>query len=445
MTQVNSTWYLAYVDSPSIDHKKFRKKFKNRFRCTWDSYVEILTEVKSCHLFQRWHGSDCSGEPSCRIELLLLGALRTLGRDAKCDDLEEYTAIDKETHRQFFHIFINYGSSILYSRHVTSPTTKEDLIPHMQNYARKGLHGAFGSMDATHIASKRIPHGLKQQHTGYKLPHTSRAYNMTVNNSGRILHNLWGPARWNDKTLIVHDALFNRVKSHDLGDDVVFELFYFDETTKKVCKQKYCGVWLLVDNGYHDYSCTIPPFKDVGMADQHAWSEWLESTRKDVECVFGILKARFLILTSPIRYHGVAVVDKIWKTCCALHNMILDAKRDDLARNDDDTDTDAGQESGSDDEEAGNNNAKDYLSLPDGDTMKYTTGVDLPADFSDDREFDDPTYRNGCGTVIPIKHLNMNTFRSRLVRHFAICKCNNLVHWKKIKTVVIRFDDMVIE
>ena len=285
----------------------------------------------------------------------------------------------------------------------------------MQNYARKGLHGAFGSMDATHIASKRIPHGLKQQNTGYKLSHPGRAYNMTVNNSSRILHSTSGPARWNDKALIVHDALFQRVKSHDLGGDVVFELFYFDADAKKVCKQQYCGVYLLVDNGYHDYSCTIPPFKDVAMADQHAWSEWVESTRKDVECVFGSLKARFLILTSPIRYHGVGVVDRIWKTCCAMHNMILD--------------------------EGVGDDAKDYLTLPEEDTMVYTSGETTPGDFSNDLEFDDPKYRNGCGTVIPIKDLNLNTFRSRLVRHFTICECNKLVHWKCKKKEEDQFEE----
>ena len=51
--------------------------------------------------------------------------------------------------------------------------------------------------------------------------------------------------------------------------------------------------------------------------------EWLESMRKDVQCTFGILKGRWRILKSGIRVHGVSTTDKIWLTCCVLHNLLL--------------------------------------------------------------------------------------------------------------------------
>jgi hypothetical protein len=54
------------------------------------------------------------------------------------------------------------------------------------------------------------------------------------------------------------------------------------------------------------------------------FSEWLESMRKDVECTFGILKGRWRILKTGIRLHGVDNADKIWLTCCALHNWLLE-------------------------------------------------------------------------------------------------------------------------
>ena len=50
--------------------------------------------------------------------------------------------------------------------------------------------------------------------------------------------------------------------------------------------------------------------------------------RKDVECTqFGILKGKWRILKSGVCVYGVDKVDKIWLTCCALHNLLLDIDR----------------------------------------------------------------------------------------------------------------------
>ena len=46
--------------------------------------------------------------------------------------------------------------------------------------------------------------------------------------------------------------------------------------------------------------------------------------RKDVECTFGILKGRFRQLKTGTKVHGTVETDRIWLTCCALHNMLLD-------------------------------------------------------------------------------------------------------------------------
>ena len=86
----------------------------------------------------------------------------------------------------------------------------------------------------------------------------------------------------------------------------------------------YNGVYLLVDNGYLDWSCTVPPMTMTNQISEIRWSKWVESMRKDVECTFGILKGRFRVLKTGIRLWGVMKVDDVWKTCCALHNWLLD-------------------------------------------------------------------------------------------------------------------------
>ena len=54
------------------------------------------------------------------------------------------------------------------------------------------------------------------------------------------------------------------------------------------------------------------------------WSHNVESVRKDIECVFGILKKRFLFFKNPIRSHHPEAINDLFVTCCVLHNILLD-------------------------------------------------------------------------------------------------------------------------
>ena len=84
------------------------------------------------------------------------------------------------------------------------------------------------------------------------------------------------------------------------------------------------GAYVIVDNGYLEWSTTVPPMKASCNRSELRFSQWLESMRKDVECTFGILKGRWQNLKTGIRVHNTEVSDHIWLTCRVLHNMLLD-------------------------------------------------------------------------------------------------------------------------
>jgi hypothetical protein len=62
----------------------------------------------------------------------------------------------------------------------------------------------------------------------------------------------------------------------------------------------------IVDGGYNIWIELIAPFKkhEPELPIGHVWSKPIEPVRKDVECVFGILKKRFMILKHPYVYDG---------------------------------------------------------------------------------------------------------------------------------------------
>ena len=53
------------------------------------------------------------------------------------------------------------------------------------------------------------------------------------------------------------------------------------------------------------------------------FSSNIESVRKDVECVFGILKGRWASLDKGFKYRKVKTCGNIFLTCAVLHNMML--------------------------------------------------------------------------------------------------------------------------
>lgn len=44
---------------------------------------------------------------------------------------------------------------------------------------------------------------------------------------------------------------------------------------------------------------------------------------EDVECLFGILRARWRFLKLPIQYQGDEIITAAMKTCCILNNILL--------------------------------------------------------------------------------------------------------------------------
>ena len=282
--------------------------------------------MNDSHYFAQWDPNKIirSKQKCSPLSLLLSGTLRYLGRGWTFDDLEEATGKNEATHRQFCHKFIEYGKNIFYPKFVSYPTTVEEALTHCNEFNQAGMHGDIGSMDTCLIIIEKCSHQLKQTHIGCKSKLTCRSYNLTCSHRRKFLHATPGhPERWNDKTIVRFEKLAKDFKNGEIMQDNLFELWDRSGSVELI-KVKYRGAWLVVDNGYFNWGVTIPPMKNNVYVAEKRWSEWLESMRKCVECTFGILKGRFRILKAGIRLHGVDNAEKIWFTCCAIHNMLLD-------------------------------------------------------------------------------------------------------------------------
>ena len=258
------------------------------------SFIELHDNIIDHEMFCSWTSNDAAGVKPSDTKLLLLGALRYIGRAWTFDDIEEATAISRETNRRFFLVFIEYGSSVLYKKYVLDLSLNGMVAKHERLFNLAGFNGCIGSTDATHIGMLNCAAWAHILHKGFKLCIPSRTYNMTVAHTRQILGSTCGhPATYNDKTLIMFDELVSNVNDGSVPDNFEFMLYEYDKNSE-VVEVTYKGVWFIVDNGYLSWSCTVPPVKDGTSYKVIRFSEWLESMRKDVECTFGILKGRFV-------------------------------------------------------------------------------------------------------------------------------------------------------
>ena len=186
-----------------------------------------------------------------------------------------------------------------------------------------GFDGCLGSSDGTHIPLLSCPTWASNSHKGHELNCRARTFNVTVTHARQILSVTQGyPSTWNDKTLIMMDEFYKTIKSGKSTDKRIFELYKYNDKFK-IIKVKYAGAWFIVDNGYLEWSCTIPPMKNAINYKFIRFLEWLESMQKDVKCAFGILKGRFTILKTGVRMQSLKKVDQLFRTCCAIHNCLL--------------------------------------------------------------------------------------------------------------------------
>ncbi len=156
---------------------------------------------------------------------------------------------------------------------VITPVYLPEAKSNMHEYSQAGFPGCVGSCDYTHIATKRCKYNLKNNYLGAKNALTTRTFNLTCNHRRRILHTTnGGPGRWNDQSMVRLDTFVSGIHDGSVLDNCDFELLARGKDGE-VKKLRFSGAYLIVDNGYLNWSCTVPPFGVTNNIDEIRWSK----------------------------------------------------------------------------------------------------------------------------------------------------------------------------
>ena len=90
-----SIWYCNYITDPSPESPKWSKRFRRHFRMTYELFLDLSAQCNVSEYFERWCSSKeynlYNKKKVYSLKLLILCALRYLGRSWTNDDLEEAT------------------------------------------------------------------------------------------------------------------------------------------------------------------------------------------------------------------------------------------------------------------------------------------------------------------------------------------------------------------
>jgi len=322
----DSNWYRHYVAiTPEkrarlLDRTtRVAKQFHFRFRMWYEIWSEFMDYIRSKDPFPSFGGVSASGKLGHPLELYVLGALRVLGRHHTFDDLEENTEISAERHRVFFHRFIEFGSTTLFTEWICKPSTPEEVTDCIFDYAQAGFPGCLGSVDSTYFWHIMCRAGLRNQMESKEARAVVRV-NFVVNHSRKILScTPVFKGVLNDISIANYDPFLQELRS---GSNPLFDID-FDLRTANGGTVTEHGLYLICDGGYNKWRILMTGDNVWSDPVNVQWRKRLESLRKDVECLNGILKARWKILQAGIRLHSISDVQKIVHTCAALHNMLL--------------------------------------------------------------------------------------------------------------------------
>ena len=300
---------------------RLAKQFRKLFHTPFDVYMDLINLAKD-RWWQEFHEDNrCrAGKLVSSLDLKVLGALFVLAHGVAHIVCSLCSNLSEELHRSFFHKWIRNMSSIK-DDFIFMPQDDDTFQKVTQEYAARGLPGCVGSFYCVHIGWDRCPTQYKNMYTG-KEGFPSVAYEVVCTSRKFIQSVSCGhPGTRNDKHIVKTDPAVMELMDNNgwLNSKAWWH------THGEHGRKTFFGVYLICDGGYHEWPCLMFPSKH-GMPNspEMRWSKNVESVRKDIEGVFGILKIRFRFLKNFNNLRDQSAIDDAITTCCILHNMMLE-------------------------------------------------------------------------------------------------------------------------
>ncbi|XP_021764867.1 uncharacterized protein LOC110729439 [Chenopodium quinoa] len=243
-------------------------------------------------------------------------AMRMLAYGCPADQIDEYLKLGASTARECLIHFVDGVIREFSTEYLRKPKA-EDLFRLLKQGEERGFPGMMGSIDCMHWECKNCPAGWKGMYQG-------RSKRATVILEAVVSWDLWiwhaffgTPGTCNDINVLQHSPVFDDILN-GRAPQVNFT----------VNGNTYNQGYYLTYGIYPKWATFISAITSPQTPKQKLFTIKQESIRKDVECAFGVLQARFVIIRHPALAWSVEMLWKIVMACIIMHNMIVEDERD---------------------------------------------------------------------------------------------------------------------
>lgn len=293
--------------------------FNRRFRMGKSLFLCILGRITEHNAYFQQR-RDATGKIGISGLQKMIAALRMLAYGVSADFLDDYVRMGESTISKSLDEFCSSVIELFGDEYLRCPTT-EDIRRLLGEAEKRGFPGMIGNVDCMHWYWDMCPIAWQGQYQG-KSGKPSVVLEAVASYDLWIWHAFFGvPGSNNDINIVDCSPLLEMLIKPQMSE---FE-YCLRETRWK-------QLYLLADGIYPDWSCFVKTVSQPQTKRTQYFASRQESLRKDVERAFGVLQKRFHILRTYSRLWSVQKMSKVISCCIILHNMVIQSRRVDTAR-----------------------------------------------------------------------------------------------------------------
>ncbi|XP_019172075.1 PREDICTED: putative nuclease HARBI1 [Ipomoea nil] len=293
--------------------------FRQRFRMRRNLFLRIVEGVTN---YDQYFQStiDSTGRRSFSPLQKCTAAMCMLAYRSSADSIDENIRMGETTIMRCIKRFVQSINDVFGEEYLRRPNVV-DVQRLMQIGEQRGFPGMLGSIDCMHWELRSCPTAWHGQYVRGDHGYPTIILEAVASADLWIWHAFFGLAgTLNDINVLDRSPIFHEVLEGKAP-----------QVNFVVNGNHYNLGYYLADGIYPSWETFAKSIPLAQSAKHKLFAKKQEAARKDIERAFGVLKARFAIISNPARMGSKETLGQIMRACIIIHNMIVEDERDSYA------------------------------------------------------------------------------------------------------------------